>query len=386
MAQKKTSKIDNSEILDKVSELVKFAKDNKLSELEFETENTNLLKSLVNSVSNFYYAGNENFINPDFENEQFGIKIMPKGQKGGIYIAGQQFEFDGKYNNIPDLTVFIKEKPPATYYGRVIFDPSRDRISLTKDNIHALASWLAQDPRTSEKDIATVLKALDPHWDFKYSSDKTPAYTFLEGIIYGANMRDLKFKFPSNCLARNFRARSFEDIYKRAGYRICAENFSNIGMKDLLDVVKNDQKHVPVQPTDKELKKIKILREGVSILSPLIRHVGFSNDEMRPNIYIFNNNENGNENNAYSNVEGEAIIEYGRSRGFWLDRNQLNTKDFIGLLTTSLHEITHKFGGDDTAEFSYRLTDVMEGVLKVAQKRPDIAEKLKALEQLWNEE
>ena len=38
MAQKKTSKIDNSEILTKVSELVKFAKDNKLSELEFETE------------------------------------------------------------------------------------------------------------------------------------------------------------------------------------------------------------------------------------------------------------------------------------------------------------------------------------------------------------
>lgn len=38
MAQKKASKIDNSEILAKVSELVKFAKDNKLSELEFETE------------------------------------------------------------------------------------------------------------------------------------------------------------------------------------------------------------------------------------------------------------------------------------------------------------------------------------------------------------
>ena len=116
-----------------------------------------------------------------------------------------------------------------------------------------------------------------------------------------------------------------------------------------------------------------------------MRDIGFTNDEMRPKIYLFNNNENGNQNNAYSNVEGEAIIEYGYSKGFWLDRKQLNTKDFIGLLTISLHEITHKFGGDDSAEFSYRLTDVMEGVLKVAQKRPDIAEKLKALEQLWNE-
>ena len=42
MAQKKTSKIDKSEILSKVSELVKFAKDNKLSELEFETEDFGL--------------------------------------------------------------------------------------------------------------------------------------------------------------------------------------------------------------------------------------------------------------------------------------------------------------------------------------------------------
>ena len=39
MAQKKTTKIDNNEVLEKVSELVQFAKDNKLSELEFETEN-----------------------------------------------------------------------------------------------------------------------------------------------------------------------------------------------------------------------------------------------------------------------------------------------------------------------------------------------------------
>ena len=42
MAQKKTPKTDNSEIINKVSELVKFAKDNKLSELEFETEDFGL--------------------------------------------------------------------------------------------------------------------------------------------------------------------------------------------------------------------------------------------------------------------------------------------------------------------------------------------------------
>ncbi len=38
MAQKKTVKTNDSEVLDKISELVQFAKNNKLSELEFETE------------------------------------------------------------------------------------------------------------------------------------------------------------------------------------------------------------------------------------------------------------------------------------------------------------------------------------------------------------
>ena len=42
MAQKKNTKINDNEILDKVSELVLFAKENKLSELEFETENFGL--------------------------------------------------------------------------------------------------------------------------------------------------------------------------------------------------------------------------------------------------------------------------------------------------------------------------------------------------------
>ncbi len=350
--------------------------------IEFETDNIKLLNSIVNSVNHFYYAGNKHFMNPDFENELFGIKVMPKGEKGGIYIAGQQFEFNGEYNNIKDLTIFIKEKPPAKFDGRVIFDPSRDRVSLTEDGITAIALWLGAT--NSKEDMAKVLKVLEPHWLRSENYPKPTAGNFLYGLITGIRNQYFKFKFPDDCLASDYRARSFENLYKAAGYRICDDSFSFIGMKSLYDVVKNDQKHVAVKPTESELKKIKILREGVSTLAPLIQNVGFIREELSPHIYIFDNGENGQTRNAYINVEGEAIIENYTSKGFWLDRNQLNRKDFIGLLTTALHEITHKFGGDDSAEFSYRLTDVMNGVLKVAEY-PDIAVKLKALEQIWNE-
>ena len=354
--------------------------------IEFETKDNTLLSSIVNSVNNFYYAGNSNFSNPDFENELFGFKILPDNQNGGIYIAGQEFEYDGDYSNIKGLTLFIKEKPPARYNGSVIFDPSRDRISLTDDNIEAISTWITKDNRTSKEDISKVLKALEPDWESRYIKRTPVRDTLLEGIIKGADSRNMKFKFPENCIADSFFASSgVKSMYSNSGYKLCKNHFAQIGMKNITELVDKDRKHVAIQPTEKELQKIKILREAISILSPVIKNVGFKTSELQPNIYIFNNSDSEQGHGTYSNVEGEAIVENGESKGFWLDRNQLNTKDFAGLLTTTLHEITHKFGSDESSAFSYKLTDVMGGVLKVAKDHPGIAIQLKALGQIWNE-
>lgn len=352
--------------------------------IEFETDDNILLTSIVDSVNNFYYSGNSNFANPDFENEQFGLKILPDGEKGRIYIAGQEFEYNGNFNNINGITLFIKEKPPANYNGYIIFDSSRDRISLSNDNIEAIASWLAQDTRNTKDDLAKILKALEPQWEKEndYFTKPHAKDAFLTGIIKGANDRNLKFNFPENCTANSYLASDgIKSMYSNAGYRICNRDFYKIGMKSINELVKNDRKHIPIEPNEKELNKIKILREAISILSPVIKDIGFNDDELNPNIYIFKNNDI---DKIYSNVEGEAIVQYGISKGFWIDRNQLNTKDFAGLLTTTLHEITHKFGSDESALFSYKLTDVMEGVIRGTKDDQNIAMQLKILEEVWN--
>lgn len=354
--------------------------------IEFETTDDVLLNSIAESVNNFYYSGNKNFANPDFENELFGFKILPNNQKGGIYIAGQEFEYDGEYSNIKGMNIFIKEKPPARYNGSVIFDPSRDRISLTNDNIEALSTWLAKDERTTKEEISKILKALEPDWESRYYSPAPIRDTLLDGIIKGASSRNLNFNFPENCISDSFFASDgVKSMYKNSGYTLCKSNFSRIGMKSISELVDKDRKHIPIQPTEQELKKIKILREAISVLSPVIKNVGFRDSELKPNIYIFDNTDSEQGHDTYSNVEGEAIVESGISKGFWLDRTQLNNKDFTGLLTTTLHEITHKFGSDESSNFSYKLTDVIEGVLKAAKDRPGIALQLKVLEQLWNE-
>ena len=81
----------------------------------------------------------------------------------------------------------------------------------------------------------------------------------------------------------------------------------------------------------------------------------------------------------------EAIVVNDKSCGFWIDRNYLK-RNYTDILATALHELTHKFGGDESQEFSYKLTDVLQKVLSSATYNPNIALRLKLLEKAWDEQ
>ena len=58
--------------------------------VEFCVDDFDLLESFRKSINRFKHSSNTHFANLDFENDIFGLKILPKGQKGGIYVAGQK--------------------------------------------------------------------------------------------------------------------------------------------------------------------------------------------------------------------------------------------------------------------------------------------------------
>jgi hypothetical protein len=62
----------------------------------------------------------------------------------------------------------------------------------------------------------------------------------------------------------------------------------------------------------------------------------------------------------------------------------LNKKEFYELLATWLHEITHKYAGDATSEFGYKLTDVMGLELESLMNDPERLEKLRYLRSVFN--
>lgn len=343
--------------------------------LEFETNDKGLLESLRKTINRFYNSGNEHFKCPDFENEVIGIKNLPKGEKGGIYIAGQRFEFNGSYDGLDDVAIFIKEKPPVD-----ILDPSRDRISLNESNLGDIARWVQRG--TKEEDIPKLLKTLEGSWS--KSKKDTPMYKFLENLLRTIPIwkRGIAIKFPDKFVAYSNASQDLVTDLERKGYTVCNEEFSKIGMQTIHELVGEARKHDVVVPNEIQKKKILVLKEALNKLKPALEEKHFTPDEMNTHIYMFDNTAA--KEKDYQDTLAEAIIDKGVSKGFWLDKNYLDRSRLSDVLETALHELSHKVGGDESAEFSYKLTNVNRDAIAQIINNSQTKFELQSLSSIWD--
>lgn len=369
---------------------------------EFETDKLSLVLSLKKTLKRFYHSANEDFKCPDFENSQFGIKYLPEGKKGGVYIAGQKFEFNGDFEGVKNANIFLKSKPPtkaklSSYRDEeVVFDPSRDRIGLNSEDLNRLGKYFGFNEKTSKQELAYAIKSLEQIWPKTEDIINVDGgRAFLTGLVDAAYSRNIYIKFPEKYLALPRGGSVNSDILKdlkNSGFEICPSDFGYIGMTNVNDYVLKARNHGAFAPTEKEIKKIGIIRKAVQQLRPYIENEKFfSSTELNPEIYLFNAKGN-NESKTYKNTLAEAILvsDYTsdfmkKSIGFWIDRDYLSKASFPEILSTALHEITHKSGGDGSSEFTYKLTDVLEKEIasRLEDKQANI--ELKNLRKLWDE-
>lgn len=350
--------------------------------IEFETSDKELLTSLRSSLNRFYSSGNTHFKCPDFENEIIGIKNLPKGEKGGIYIAGQRFEFDGKYDGLDDIAIFIKEKPPVD-----VLDPSRDRTSLNTSNLEEIAKWLARSQRMSNDDKVKLLKSLEGYWDEKGWNNKHPMDKFIERFLswtnWDSSKSQLHIKFPEKYVAYSNASPDIVNDLIMNGYKVCKEDFSKLGMPTIRDLLGDARAHDVVIPNDNQKKKILILKEALNKLSPSLKDKHFTADELDTKIYMFDRTS-AKDRKMYSDCNAEAIIDYGVSKGFWIDKSYLDKSSFSEVLETALHELSHKAGGDESAEFSYKLTNVNKDAIGQLISDVNVRNEFQALNNLWD--
>ena len=350
--------------------------------IEFETSDKELLTSLRDSLNRFYSSGNTHFKCPDFENEIIGIKNLPRGEKGGIYIAGQRFEFDGKYDGLDHIAIFIKEKPPVD-----VLDPSRDRTSLNTSNLEDIAKWLAKDERMSNDDKVKLLKSLEGYWDEKGWNNKHPMDKFIERFLgytnWSSDKSQLHIKFPEKYVAYSNASPDIVNDLRMNGYKVCKLDFSKLGMPTIRDLLGDARAHDVVIPNDNQKKKILILKEALNKLSPSLKDKHFTADELDTKIYMFDRTS-AKDRKMYSDCNAEAIIDYGVSKGFWIDKSYLDKSSFSEVLETALHELSHKAGGDESAEFSYKLTNVNKDAIGQLISDVNVRNEFQALNNLWD--
>lgn len=341
---------------------------------EFETENSELVNSFRRAINYFYHSSNTDFKCPDFENSFFGIKKLDKNEKGSIYIAGQRFEFKNNWQGLDGMTLFFKEKPP-----KEVLDISRDRLSIMENDLPKLLEYYTF--KSSNPDKIKALHSLQDLWDKEGVTKK-----IINGITNAINNNFIHVNFPDNYLSKGYSIVSFDLIQnlKSSGYKICDLNFSAIGMNDVSNFLKATRNHTPLEPTPDEIKKIGIIKKAIAQFPDLYKSGTFKTIELDPKIYIFEAGS-ANETKLTKNWEAEAIVDYktNTTKGFWIDKKYLNKAPFADIISTTLHELTHKKGGDGDSAFSYALTDVLGYVINSTLTNDSTVNELRKLNLEW---
>ena len=70
--------------------------------------------------------------------------------------------------------------------------------------------------------------------------------------------------------------------------------------------------------------------------------------------------------------------------GLFIDRQKLASTDFMTLVSSSIAEILKVNGDLKSASYSYELTDLIASQLNTFLTRPETAQKLRILEQMYN--
>lgn len=488
--------------------------------IEFETENQKLVDSILESINYFNHSQNPDFQKLTYDSKDFAFRFLGENKGGNIYLT-QRFEFegDGKWEGSVDgLNLIFKRKPDPEKYKKLTgmdLPKDRDRTGLSYEDIENLTHYFAHD--MSDEDLIASILSTKPMWGkIDINPSQSALKSFLKGLIEEASQRtSVSYKYSTG-LKLDMGEEKFvafdnvnETVYKYLsgyGYKFLPNFFANIGIDSASKVFRKMSVHKSLEPTVVEIKKLKLLEEGLKIvqdniqkslsahlkkadivLHPAkkekmtngtclslsnminseieqnekikaiiskykksgyisfyeikklsdedmeellkelsasttqklramadnpnskeineiisdIRNIASNNEEMvdekildyfrtlkdysliepedvtKPR-YIFDRHSE-----IAKNTLGESIVDGGEYKGHWVDREYLNTADFMQILGTWIHEVCHKSGGDGTSTFTYALTDMLRVLLRSGATAQNCA-KLSALEELFN--
>lgn len=355
--------------------------------IEFTTSDADLVESMLEAKDYFEHPYNKDFQNADFENEFFAIKILPPEEQGNIYMV-QRYESYGNFENSLDgFTLVFKVKSEDVALSSKSKDawvlPSdRDRSGLSDDDIKNMFNKYAKT--MSDEDLVKLIATMEPLWN----GSSRPSYLgrdIVETLAKIAEDRNLKIDFSSYHYVYASEALDRE-FAKNMGYTpISIKAFTKIGLDDLSGASKAK---TALKPTETQEAKIKLLNEGARLIAQTLSPndpTKMSSEEADAPKFVFNDG-------GLKGEGGEAIIDWSLNstyEGHWikstmLDMNGVNCR-FADVLATWLHEMTHKYGGDNSVEFTEAIKNLENHIIKVLVDNPDALAKFKYLAEKYDE-
>ena len=384
----KTKKPSESEIMQTLTEVEK-AQDG--TSLEFETTDLGLVKELVKAKDYFYSPQNKDFANLDFENEYFGIKFLPKGEKGNLYVI-QRYEVEGTEgldNTIDGMTLIFKRKPEDQTLTELnnglpfSLETGRNRVALSRQKITEMLTRYAKT--LSDEQLINIIGNMK---DVYLYDNKNKNTHILEGFAKAAQERKLKIDFGHDDYIAVGLLPKEEDIHfaEMMGKTLVTHEMLSVGVPDLYSYMKaNKGRKTPItELTETQAHKLQILEETMKMFSDNLDLANceiITEGDVKAPKYLYKPVET-------DNVLAEAIIFQGEDltyKGHWVKADYLNTADFFDLVATWLHETSHKVAYDGEQAFNDRLIKLEQLIVDMSNSDPSFGQKLRVLAQKYNE-
>ena len=240
--------------------------------IEFTTSNKKLADAVLDSVNYFEHSKNPDFQGLHFDSKDFGFRFLEGKNKGNIYLT-QRFEVEkaGNWNNgVDNLDLIFKRKPDPKRFKEITgcdLPADRDRQCLTFDDIKNYTRYFASD--MSDEDLVKALMTTRSGWsNLPVDKTQTALSSFLQGIIEEIEKRSLKIDFGNTKIAAMDYSTNETVIrsLNEYGYEIFPDYFKNTGIKGASKIFDNLSVHKALAPTADEVKKLKLLEQGVQII------------------------------------------------------------------------------------------------------------------------
>jgi hypothetical protein len=335
--------------------------------LMLKTRDYKRIPQLVEGRNFFYHSCNPDFLNPSVvvkvaKPGLVGIKALESiKSKGQLYDAGQMRQYSGTESNDSVNDEWCALEGMALWsLGYSLFPPDRDRGSVDwKQLDQAFVKQII--PRMSKQQIVDLIMSLKFAWPAFGIMDVSAARLLLIALLNAGKQHRLWLRFPGNCVAYEIGASlSLVQSTEAAGFKVCHRMFAELGMKRMSQLFADIGSERKVSPTKQEQGRISVLMRATLEINQW--NNGRKRFTAKP-IYLYDGTN--------SPIVGQYATEH-----VWMARSEL-AKSFERTLATYLHELDHQYGTDQSAEFSYALTDTIEAVLYLSTAYSELFSALK---------